>query len=255
MNVFEVTSAIQLDRFVDGELSEAERREVLVSLDRDACDETCGWRRLALSFVESQTLHRELRSACLQRSPHSGSAEHSALGECGLQSADAIARSQRASVAGALRAVVLAACCLFAFGIGRWSKPVGGELARVENRPAPTPQTFVGPTQDDGDTTLAAADSPLAETRQTLRLVLDDLLGGPPQSVDVPVLSDSQIDPVEWLDSPPSIPADVRRALLRAGCLVHEQRQLFEVEMSDGRRGIVPVSDVTVVNAGLDVYQ
>ncbi|MBC7815360.1 MAG: hypothetical protein IAG10_00510, partial [Planctomycetaceae bacterium] len=183
------------------------------------------------------------------------SAVRPALGECGLQAADTTAQSPRASVAGWLRAVALVTCCLCAFGIGRWSSPVSDELARIEQRPAPIPRTFVGPTQSDGNTALAAVESSQAEAQQTLRLVLDDLLGGPPQSVDVLVVSDSQIDPVEWLDSPPSIPADVQRALLRAGRLVHEQRQLFEVEMSDGRRGIVPVSDVTVVNAGSDVYQ
>ena len=255
MNEFEVPLLSQLDRFVDGELSESERREVLVALDREACDEACGWRRLALAFVESQTLHRDLRSACLQSNPHTPSAERTALGVGGRQSADTNAQTHRAPVAGWLRAAALAACCLFAFGIGRWSSPADRELAGVEPLPAPTPQTFVGPTQNDGETTLAAADSPKAEAQQTLRLVLDDLLGGPPQAVDVPVVSNSQIDPIEWLNSPPSIPADVQRALRRAGRVVHEQRQLFEVEMSDGRRGIVPVSDVTVINAGLDVYQ
>jgi hypothetical protein len=255
MNDFEVTSAIQLDRLVDGELSEAERHEVLVALDRDDCDPTCGWRRLALAFVESQTLHRELRSGCLPSHPHSPGAVLTALAECGRSSVVATVQTHRAPVAGWLRAAALVACGLFAFGIGRWSSPVGRDLARVEQRPVTTPQTFVGPTQNDENTELAAVESPKQETQQTLRLVLDDLLGGPPQSVEVPVVSDSQIDPVEWLDSPPSVPADVQRALLRAGRLVHEQRQLFEVEMSDGRRGIVPVSDVTVVNAGSDVYQ
>ena len=255
MNEFERTSIMQLDRFVDGELSEYERREVLLALEREACDEACDWRRLALAFVESQTLRRELRSACLQSSPHSSSAVRTALEECGLQKSNATAQSPRVSVAAWLRTTALAACALFAFGLGRWSSSVGGELARVEPRPARTPQTFVGPTANDGSVDLAAAEPRQTEVQQTLRLVLEDLQGGPPQMVDVPVVSDSSIDPVEWLDSPPSIPAGVRRALLRAGRLVYEQRQLFEVEMSDGRRGIVPVSDVTVVNAGLDVYQ
>ncbi len=45
-----------IDRFVDGELADAEERELLARLD----DEPGGWRALALGFVEARTLRREL---------------------------------------------------------------------------------------------------------------------------------------------------------------------------------------------------
>ena len=63
------------------------------------------------------------------------------------------------------------------------------------------------------------------------------------------------IDPIEFFDAPPTVPLAVRQALLRQGRVVHEQRQLLEIELSDGRRGVLPVSDVTVVDAGTDVFQ
>ena len=50
------TDDILLDRLVDGELSPAERRELLASLD----GRPDGWRRCALAFLEAQTWRGEL---------------------------------------------------------------------------------------------------------------------------------------------------------------------------------------------------
>src|SRR5262245_26067234 len=47
----------QLDRLVDGELSEPERRELLSRFDR----EPDGWRRLALAFLEAQSWQESAR--------------------------------------------------------------------------------------------------------------------------------------------------------------------------------------------------
>lgn len=255
MNEFEVTSAHQLDRFVDGELSEAERREVLLALNREECGETCGWRRLALAFVEAQTWRQELGTVCLPKDSRVSSLNRLESASIDVPDNEVAQPTHRPFAARWSRIVALAACCLFAFGVGRWSGPKEVEVTRVENRPATAPATFAGAVEPDESTRLAQHESPGESTQQTLRLVLNDMLGGPPQAVDVPVVADVEIDPVDLLESPPSIPIAVQRALLRAGRVVHEQRQLFEVELSDGRRGVVPVSDVTVVNAGLDVYQ
>jgi hypothetical protein len=257
MNEFEVTSAIQLDRFVDGELSEPQHREMLLAIE---C-EPDGWRRLALAFVESQTLRSELAAWTKPvGASGSGSSESRPLLIDVVPPERSPADKAKPGLAkggiGWLRMAGLAACSLIAFGLGRWSTPANGGMARIASPAAPTPQTFKGPPSDDGQVVVAdAASSPTTESQQTLRLVLDDLLGGPPQLVDVPVVSNSDIDPASLLDAPPAIPIEVQRALLRAGRIVHEERQLFEVELSDGRRGFVPVSDVMVVNAGLNVYQ
>ena len=47
---------VLFDRLVDGELSAAERRELLASLD----GRPTGWRRCALAFLEAQTWQDEL---------------------------------------------------------------------------------------------------------------------------------------------------------------------------------------------------
>ncbi len=235
MNEFEETTAKQLDRFVDGELSDSECRELLLAADR----EPDGWRRLALAFVESQTLRCEL-TALMRPLP-----------------SESVRTTNRSTTIAArnsgLRAAALVACSLFAFGLGRWSSSAEEGVARIPNLPASGPRTFANDPKEGIDVVDASMQP--VETRQTLRLVLDDLLGGPPQAVDVAVLDDSPNDPRELLTGPPVISPEIQRALLRAGRRVHEERQLFEVQLSDGRRGVVPVSNVLVENAGLDVFQ
>lgn len=228
MKEFEEFSSSRLDRFVDGELSESERREVLLAADR----EPDGWRRLALAFVESQTLSHDLKSL----TPPAVNVRHT-------KPLSPIVRTQWVW----LRVTGLVASCLLAFGVGRWSdtnrspKSVAGQ------------RTFAP--VDGGGKAVAAVTPESAERHQTMRLVLDDLLGGPPQSVDVPVVEDSEGDPADYLTGPPVISPEIQRALLRAGRRVHERRQLYEVPLSDGRFGVVPVSNVLVENAGLDVFQ
>lgn len=229
MKEFEESAISPWDRFVDGELSESERRDVLLAADR----EPDGWRRLSLAFVESQTLRQELKAL-------TGAVPLKT--RCVTDRAPAI-RSQPVW----LRVTGLVACCLLAFGIGRWSN------ANTSTNSVAGPHTFA---PNDGKSRTVATVAPESgERHQTMRLVLDDLLGGPPQAVDVPVVENSQSDPTEFLTGPPVIPPEIQRALLRAGRRVHEQRQLFEVPLSDGRFGVVPVSNVLVENAGLDVFQ
>ncbi len=235
MNEFEEFTASQLDRFVDGELSDSKRRELLLAADR----EPDGWRRLALAFVESQTLRCEL-TALMKPLPNESARAAS-------PSTNIAARS------GGLRMTALVACSLIAFGLGRWSSSAEERVARVPNPPASSPRTFASDPNEEIE--VADASTQPVETHQTLRLVLDDLLGGPSQTVDVAVVDDFPSDPRELLTGPPVISPEIQRALLRAGRRVHEERQLFEVQLSDGRRGVVPVSNVLVENVGLNVFQ
>ena len=230
MKEFEEISAQQLDGLVDGELSESERRDVLLAADR----EPEAWRRLALAFVESQTLRGEL-TAWMKSMPTETTRA-------------ARVSSGTAARRGWLRMVGLVACSLLAFGLGRWSS-----LADQTNSMSQGPRTIANNNGTAGPVADVSPES--VERHQTMRLVLDDLLGGPPQAVDVAVVDDYEGDPEDFLNGPPAISPEIQRALLRAGRRVHEQRQLFEVPLSDGRYGVVPVSNVLVENAGLDVYQ
>jgi hypothetical protein len=64
-----------LDRLVDGELAEAERREVLQTLER----QPDGWRQCALAFLEAQSWGDALTE--LARHPESFSKDHAGAGE------------------------------------------------------------------------------------------------------------------------------------------------------------------------------
>ena len=59
----------QLDRLVDGELTEADRRELLLQLEH----EPEGWRRCALAFLEAQCWEQEL--TLVARAPERSGAE------------------------------------------------------------------------------------------------------------------------------------------------------------------------------------
>ncbi len=270
MNEFEMVSAIQLDRLVDGELSESERREILSTLDREECSVTCGWRRLALAFVEDQSLRQDLRRLTvevpsrLSDSPHEeGSASRASLRAIKpiddrlLSSNQSENKKKRYSFVALLQLATLAACCLIAFSFGRLSGFPPVEIAATEPRVDPiTRSDIVSPARQATEESLVAknAISPV-EKWESLRLVLEDVEGTPTQSFDIPVVSDMRIDPIAFFDAPPSVPLAIRQALLRQGRVVQEQRQLLEIELSDGRRGVLPVSDVSVVDAGTDLFQ
>ena len=62
----------RLDRVVDGELNDAEYRELLRSLEQ----RPGGWRACALAFLEAQAWRRELRAAKSTRPCTAGPADH-----------------------------------------------------------------------------------------------------------------------------------------------------------------------------------
>ncbi len=114
-----------LDRLVDGELGDAERRRLLVQLD----DEPDGWRHCALAFLEAQEMRLALRSAAsVAMVPKPALINKSAR--------------RRRSLA---RAIALAALMLLAFSTG-WAVRDRGErmvpLAanRHEAESAPNPE-------------------------------------------------------------------------------------------------------------------
>ena len=147
-------------------------------------------------------------------------------------------------------------CCAMMFVLGRVSNPAAKEGLAI--RPTDSFPATYQPAATSGEATnsqIQVADAGSPVPLQTLRLELGDDRGGPAQAVEVPMVESSSVDAETLLKSPPVIPESVLRALLRSGRRVYEQRQLYEVTLEDGRRGVVPVSDVMVENAGWDVYQ
>ena len=243
MNDFELTSSSQIERLVDGELRREERRAVLIALDH----EPDGWRRLAMAFLESQSI-RESLSCRSQATP-------AVSNPIASQAVRPDVRSPSRS--SAIVAAVAAAALMF--GLGRFSSP-GTRLLVQELPHKSIPATYqqpsaTSPDESSSSPALASDSTALAQRQQTLRLELDDGYGGPSQVVEVPMLENANIRPEELLDGPPVISDTVQRALLRSGKRVREHRQLYEVTLEDGRRGLMPVSNVFLENADWDVYQ
>jgi hypothetical protein len=230
----------QLDRLVDGELSPAEYRSLLASLD----DQPDGWRRCALAFLEAQALGQDL------------SAQRSAAGATPAPAPSAAPVAQLPpDRAGdwsnrtwqGLYFATIAASLALAFYVGSWTAdindPSGAYLA--ENQPAPSAES-----QNQTSPPVMQAESPepraLARNDQPLgnvQLVMDG--ADSPQRVEVPFYGQEQID--HWRDSnKPALSPQVIEQLRQAGHKVDHDEQWILIDTGDGRQVQVPVDNYRI---------
>ena len=215
----------QFDLLVDGELSEAQRRELLLGLD----DEPGGWRRCALAFLEAQAWKQQLGEIAREPAPQPPTKRPAR-------------RFRITHHLGTLAA--MAASFTVALLVGSqvrdwWTlQPIAdspsSQIAGVAdvtgpvvppNSPASTSPTT--PQLPDGD-------SP------AWRLV------GNSQSIQLPATERDSLDE-KWLQNLPSaMPEDVVRDLKRHGYRVEQRRGLLPFRMKDGRPLVVPVDEVDI---------
>lgn len=237
------TDAALFDRLVDGELDPRSQAEFLARLDERPGD----WRRLALAFVEAQTLGVELRdmAAEARRPPLP------------------VARPPAASVATTTEAgtpwarfLTLAATMLLAvgigFGVGRvWS--VRGSQAG--NKPMPPDQPLVAE-NDPNERAVGPSIPVVPASRGGLSpqgvMTVRTADGSP---VQLPVYEPSPEANPFLTSSESSVPPEVIRALRSRGHDVQQQRRLWPVDLGDGRQIIVPVDQVDVQYVGNRAYQ
>jgi anti-sigma factor RsiW len=108
-----------LEALVDGELSEAERGDVLGQLDHSPD----GWRRLALTFLADQTLRQSLaatRAVALNDVPVRWTMPGAG-----------IAKPRAAMRRWLIGAAACAACALLAFFLGMWSVPESVKVVQL----------------------------------------------------------------------------------------------------------------------------
>jgi hypothetical protein len=200
-----------LDRLVDGELSDVEQRELLTRLDRA----DGGWRRLALTFVESQSLGKDFRELLGTARPNA-----STMTPTGARSARVWTPAN----------IMLAACCAgLLAGVGlTWHQFPGS--SRVG-----------GPVEKE---TAAPQEVAATDWRQTVRVNTASLAGS---GVEVPLMNVSDVNP-DWLNSRSGVPRHVREALLESGQEFEETRRLIPFQLEDGRWGVLPVDEVHFVD-------
>jgi hypothetical protein len=226
LDEFRHDDARVLDRLVDGELSQAERRALLAALD----DEPGGWRRCALAFLEAQSWRWQLGQ--LSTEPL---AAHAASDRPAPRTATTTSRWQSY--------LVLAASLLVAFSLGTrypLNQPTAESPAEVVSQPGEelfadgaTNDLPKVSTDDDGDGT------------QTLVLtpVESEGIAGAQQAIQLRV--NNEAADADWIaHSQSTVGANLWAQMEQEGWQVTRQRRLVPVDLTDGRRLIVPVEEV-----------
>jgi hypothetical protein len=244
-----------LDRLVDGELSQAERRELLAALD----DEPGAWRRCALAFLEAQSWRWQLGQL-------KGDALLAATTAQNAPRGASVAPNRRGAFWGSLLAI--AASLLVAFGLGtRFGNSSQPQLAEAapETRPvapaadhvaATNPAAAPNATETNLPDPAASSELPLEATSEepvweTLTLAMSDDAGqiDPQSKIQVRArdADNSDLDLEKLLaDETSPLSSALVTQLEDEGYRVTRQRHWLPVSLSDGRRMVVPVEQVDI---------
>lgn len=228
-----------LDRLVDDELDDAQRRELLTALEQ----KPDGWRRCALAFLEAQCWRRELRhlaSAKVEKAAQAAGDRPSPAPPPAPPPAPQRSHGWGATV------LAMAASFLLALGLSyemrfggssdSGSVPSAGDLTRA-------------------DSSASAGLHSRGEDPWRMVTLSGSDLSGNPQSVELPAREKQQLDPSWWQGAPVPMPPEMLQALKNSGHEVEQSRQLMPVPLRDGRKLVVPVDQVDVHYVGNPEYQ
>ena len=223
----------RFDRLVDGDLSESERRSLLLHLE----DEPGGWRRCALTFLEAQGWKQAF----------------GAIADANARRAPAAqpAVTQRSWHRGLATALAVAASFLVAFVLGmhiRGGPGGGGQLAErlaAEHGGQRIP--------GGGQAGPPGPPPPLARPLDQWQMVTLKAPEGPEgkmATIRLPAVRRDALDE-QWLNGVPMAVSDeMLRVLRQRGLEVQQQREVLPMEMQDGRRLIVPMDRIDVHYVG-----
>lgn len=239
----------QIDRLVDGELSEAARSALLSRFDT----EPDGWRRCALAFLEAQSWHAELTSLADESAPETaGTAKRVTSPPL---------RRDWSSVLNWAAAVLVAFALGWFVGLGSdWQRGRSG-VDRIAERGAASDNatgdlagngadTFAEPSREvtlEKDATGGEPDA-LGALLATVRFPDD----GDGAEMQVPIYEGPDIDEAWLREQPPALPEYVKRQWERRGYKVSQQRWLYPFELEDGRQVVLPVDEVNVQFVGYE---
>ena len=206
-----------LDRLVDGELGLDERRLLLAGLD----DEVGAWRRCALAFLEAQSWRWQLSSAAAE--PFLA------------RTAETTKRPARHGAFWG-SALAIAASLVVAFALGRQYSPAGPALESLAaNRKIPLQEEPAHP----GAATPGAADAPWEMV--TLTPVGASGSGEP---IRVRVAKDSGDTRSAFGAARSAMSTLFSRSFEKKGWQVNRQEHLVPIDLSDGRRLMVPIEEI-----------
>lgn len=252
---------LTLQRLVDGELSHAERAELLRGLGEDAH----GWRSLAMALLEEQQWSRQIAAASAH--PHRASSamqdaiERASVSAVAPVASDADARvavashvlptaPEKANLAQGHRSTwhwmsVLAASALFAVGL--W----GGASLRSWQRTGDgnaTSGTQVATSSRVGNGSLGTVSD------NNTRLVSDNMLRLPSRdsvSHDIPLVDSREMDPELIMTKEAYELARLKHDFKRRGYQIDVQPEWHTGSLGDGRTVVVPIQNVSLRPNGL----
>lgn len=240
----------RLDLLVDGELSEVDRRTLIVLLE----EQPDGWRQCALAFLEAQSWRDDLRAVAHPPAGLSVTASNPTQPAATARAAGSRTNWWRAPGLGSLLA--LAASVLLVFGVGlgagRW---LPGRMGGPSGSPISV-ETTLASNISGGHAAAATGRQRSGSEAANVDHVTVLLAEGNDTvvPVQVPVVGNAG-SAAGWLNSMPPLPPDVRRALERHGGRVREHRQLIPVRLGDGRQVVVPVDRIDLQPVNLKDYQ
>ncbi|MEX2317536.1 MAG: hypothetical protein WD669_10325 [Pirellulales bacterium] len=233
MHEIDPNDEVSFDRLVDGEISSAERRRLLASLD----DRPGGWRQCALAFLEAQSWRtdlgqviREAEVAPVRPHPHSSTILHG--------------RFARRPAIGWL---AIAASLLVGFGLGLYRQ--GGT-----NSPA-----IASGAPDNGQHIADMSDRPerpapsVRHSNDALTFWVRDAAGGT-QPVHVPLIDAAALDRQLGVEFRSGLPEGVREHLQKNGYDLQSTRRYAPLWLEHGRSLVVPVEDTRIVPVSPVVY-
>jgi hypothetical protein len=224
----------RLDLLVDGELSEADRRALLLELEHDPD----GWRRCALAFLEAQCWKAEL-GQMVSPAARERAAQIVPTGPA-VSRPHAVGRWQRwrqyaattLTIAASFLIALVVGMGLTGSGTGDLSRPGANLKPSIAQTPLPNAATRPSPAAPASDlelVTLAPQSSGAYQISAQPRDALDE----------------------NSLQSIPSvIPPDLQQVLEKSGYRVVQQREIVPMQTKDNRRLVVPVDKVEIHYVG-----
>jgi hypothetical protein len=248
---------LAVDRLADGELTLAERQELLSSLDRMNSSEARadGWRRCALALLEAQILRREFKAFLTHEVPSKAvptvpnrttipnRSSAMAPAPSPAQLWGAYSSRSASHLRGLPSSFTLAASVLVAFGIG-WAA----------NSPNVNKNNFSSPTEQTASSERALNESPL-DSRDAVTLVVNDTQGRQ-QRVRLPLVDAGEVGR-QWSHLSPNVPVNVKTGLHDYGFDVQSKQRFAPLFFEHGTQLVpmaVPVSDTYVVPVNRPVY-
>jgi hypothetical protein len=210
-----------LDRLVDGEMGLHERRELLAGLD----DEVGAWRRCALAFLEAQSWRWQLSSAAAEPML--------------ARTAETTKRPVRHGAFWG-SALAIAASLVVAFALGRQFSPADPAL---ESLAANRQSAAQEPPNHIDTEPFGAADAPWETV--TLTPVGGDGSGEP---IQVRVAKDGGDTRSAFGAARSALSTLFSRSFEKKGWDVNRQEHLVPIDLSDGRRLMVPIEEIDLRN-------